>query len=161
MFKVLLRPASGPTYLNSRKIFTKIKYVISIKNNEIFQERLSVLNTKGDSIDLIAHEFEGQVANQYVSNLGSLSHINAITEVDNSKLEKRYGKWQATPSMFHILGNSRDATLAVLRPHPLFSSHISPNLTLHTISFCCQLVIALVPEYKISWFAITSDAYMY
>jgi putative ATP-dependent endonuclease of the OLD family len=81
-------------------IFTKIKYAISLNDNEIVQERLSVQNTKGEYIDLIVHEFEGQVANQYVSNLGSLFHINEITEFDNIKLEKKYGKWNKTSSMF-------------------------------------------------------------
>src|SRR5215472_12557444 len=46
----------------------------------------------------------------------------------------------------------RDATSPVLRPHTFFISHISPNLTLHTISFCCQLAIFLMLGYKTSPF---------
>src|SRR5215831_4674550 len=46
----------------------------------------------------------------------------------------------------------RDATSSVLRPHTFFISHISHNLTLHTISFCCQLAIFLMLGYKISSF---------
>ncbi len=52
----------------------------------------------------------------------------------------------------------RDATSPVLSPHTFFISHISPNLTLHTISFCCQLTIVLMLEYKTSsfWHASTT-----
>ena len=46
----------------------------------------------------------------------------------------------------------RDTTSSVLHPHTFFISHISPNLTLHTISFCCQLAIFLMLGYKISSF---------
>ena len=34
------------------------------------------------------------------------------------------------------------ATSPILRSHPFFIFHISPNLTFHTVSFCCQCLRA-------------------
>jgi hypothetical protein len=50
------------------------------------------------------------------------------------------------------------ATSPILRSHPFFIFHISPNLTFHTVSFCCQLAIVLMLEYKTSSFTATSTS---
>src|SRR4249920_3799623 len=42
------------------------------------------------------------------------------------------------------------ATSPILRSHPFFIFHISPNPTFHTVSFCCQRALLLTLEYKIS-----------
>jgi hypothetical protein len=47
------------------------------------------------------------------------------------------------------------ATSPILRSHPFFIFHISPNLTFHTVSLCCQFVLVLMLEYKISSFTVT------
>ena len=46
------------------------------------------------------------------------------------------------------------ATSPILRSHPFFIFHTSPNLTFHTVWFCCQFVIVLILGYKISSFTV-------
>ena len=98
----ILFPDHSPIDYNKNSIFKEIKYLISFGNNEIFKERVSVLNTKAEYKDLIIHESEGV---QYVSN--NLSKIKEISEFDTIQLEKRYGEWHTTKSMF----NPKDKTI--------------------------------------------------
>ncbi len=98
----ILFPDHSPIDYNKNSIFKEIKYLISFGNNEIFKEKVSVLNTKAEYKDLIIHESEGV---QYVSN--NLSKIKEISEFDTIQLEKRYGEWHTTNSMF----NPKDKTI--------------------------------------------------
>lgn len=84
------------------KIFQEIKYLIIVENNRIYKEILSVQNTQGKYKDLIIHEFEGAVPNQYVLDLDGFSGIHEANEFDNIDLKKRYGKWHETRSMFDV-----------------------------------------------------------
>jgi predicted ATP-dependent endonuclease of OLD family len=79
-------------------VFEGIKYLISFGNNEIYQEIVSVLDTKGEYKDLIIHEFENAMPNQHVSNLAKIKEVD---QFDSIELENRRGKWRQTNSMLY------------------------------------------------------------
>jgi AAA15 family ATPase/GTPase len=89
----------------SNPIFEKIKYMIVIQNNKIYEERVSAINTINEYKDVIIHEFDGSVPNQYVVDLNSHSDIETIEEFDSIGLQKRYGKWQNTNFIFNVEEN--------------------------------------------------------
>jgi predicted ATPase len=94
--KTFFPNASKAIDCNQNLVLKEIKYLISFGNNEIHQENVSVLDTKGAYKDLIIHRLEDTVANQYVSNLQNLKEVD---EFDNVQLEKR--RWRQTNSMLN------------------------------------------------------------
>jgi AAA15 family ATPase/GTPase len=99
-------------HYENNSIFKQIKYHITFGNNEIYQEKVSVSNTKGEYRDLIIHGLEGGSHNQHVSNLHSLSETKDLSEFDTVSLEKRTGKWLKTNSMLHDSDRTSEYELA-------------------------------------------------
>jgi AAA15 family ATPase/GTPase len=99
-------------HYEKNSIFKQIKYQITFGNNEIYQEKVSVSNTKGEYRDLIIHGLEGGFYNQHVSNLHSLSETKDLSEFDTVSLEKRTGKWLKTNSMLHVSDRTSEYELA-------------------------------------------------